>query len=194
MLPQPKPLHCCCSCHVHHLAGPGLWPWCIRTATPGRCRHTWHVSAVSWRPQGNDWSVHNRLASHNHATTHAHLHQRCCTGQEHGSRFPSHLQHTDIPALPVQAQALTGRVLQCCRCCVCLQVRFGPWSMADGETPNVGPDDCAALKKQGYDWIFSQVSGVSRRRGAPRSILFDLHRKQPRDGTVRCSEVLLPQA
>uniref|UniRef100_A0A383W1N7 Sulfhydryl oxidase n=1 Tax=Tetradesmus obliquus TaxID=3088 RepID=A0A383W1N7_TETOB len=37
------------------------------------------------------------------------------------------------------------------------QVRFGPWAMAGGETPNVSPGDCAFFKQQGYNWIFDQV-------------------------------------
>jgi hypothetical protein len=36
-------------------------------------------------------------------------------------------------------------------------VRFGPWAMAGGETPNVSPGDCAFFKQQGYNWIFDQV-------------------------------------
>jgi hypothetical protein len=36
-------------------------------------------------------------------------------------------------------------------------VRFGPWAMAEGETPNVSPGDCAFFKQQGYTWIFDQV-------------------------------------
>jgi hypothetical protein len=36
-------------------------------------------------------------------------------------------------------------------------VRFGPWAMADGETPNASQGDCAFFKQQGYDWIFNQV-------------------------------------
>ncbi len=39
-----------------------------------------------------------------------------------------------------------------------LQVRFGPWAMADGETPNLSSAECDFFKEQGYDWIFEQVS------------------------------------
>ena len=39
-----------------------------------------------------------------------------------------------------------------------VQVRFGPWAMADGESPNVGAAaDCALLKAGGYTWIYDKV-------------------------------------
>lgn len=49
--------------------------------------------------------------------------------------------------------SLLGVLLMCC-----LQVRFGPWAMADGETPNLSSAECEFFKEQGYDWIFEQVS------------------------------------
>lgn len=47
----------------------------------------------------------------------------------------------------------------CASLCTPLQVRFGPWAMADGETPNLSSAECDFFKEQGFDWIFQQVGG-----------------------------------
>jgi hypothetical protein len=47
-------------------------------------------------------------------------------------------------------------------CFVLAAVRFGPWAMAEGETPNMSPRDCATFRKQGYHWLFDQVSSISK--------------------------------